>query len=135
MKPRNAWAFFWSATWAAALAYCGICCAADPPAPKPVTAAVFSGQLRHRIAADRFLRRLESEGKLTADQAAAVHLVRSNPDALSDFVAGVPAVKGCAGAFAGDGKLLDWLSSVGKWLWDHREELVAFLMELAKLFG
>lgn len=120
-----------------------ICCLAflapivisdPPPAPKPVS-AFLSGQVRHRIAADRFLRRLEREGNLTAEQAVAVHTIRNNPEVMNDFVAGLPAVKGVSGAMADGGHpLLDWLTSVGKALWDNRQAILEFIMQLVKLF-
>lgn len=111
---------------------------ADPPAvPKPVEAtASLAGPIRTRIAADRFLRRLQREGKLTADQSAAVAKLRAHPDAMDDFVAGLPAVKGASQALAGsDRPILDWLAGVGKWFWDNREAILAFILELMKLFA
>lgn len=107
-----------------------------PAQVKPAETQPIAGTLRHRIAADRFLRRLEREGKLTPDQAAAVAKVRNGPDVMDDFVAGLPAVKGLTGALTpGDHPVLDWLTTVGKALWDNREAIIQFIMELVKLFA
>jgi hypothetical protein len=106
---------------------------AAPPA-KPVAASI-AGTLRTRIAADRFLRRLDREGDLTPDQAAAVALIRGNDDAMHDFVAGLPAVKEVSATFgdAGANPILDWLSKVAKALWDNRQAILDFIMQLVKL--
>jgi len=106
---------------------------AAPPA-KPI-AVSFAGTLRTRIAADRFLRRLDRDGDLTPEQAAAVAKLRSDDDAMHDFVAGLPAVKEVSATFADAGAtpILDWLANVAKQLWANRQAILDFIVQLVKL--
>lgn len=107
--------------------------AEPPPAAK---AAVFNGQIRHRMAADRFLRKLERDGRLTREQDAAVQQIRDNPEAFDDFVAGMGGIKGAKAVMGDTGApFLDWLTNVGKWMWENREAIMKFIMEIVKLFA
>lgn len=105
--------------------------------PPPTAAATWHpGQIRQRIAAGRFLNRLEREGKLTQPQLKAVRLVRAREDAFSDFTAGMLGITAPVAMAVGEGSpILDWLTAVGKWLWENREELIKFILMLVDLFS
>lgn len=107
------------------------------PTPAPAATKFQFGQVRQRIAADRFLRRLERDGKLTDEQMKAVRKVRNNNESFQDFIAGVQGIDGASKAFADDDgstPFLDWLTTVGKWMWEHREEILKFILQIVDLF-
>lgn len=82
------------------------------------------------------LRRMLRSGEYAADKAAAIRQVLADDDMLAALAAyAAQSNPGLLGADPSQTPILDWLKEVGKWLWDHREEIMAFIMEIIKLFG
>lgn len=86
--------------------------------------------LMRRLAYRQFLSRLRTESELTAEQADAIRDVLLRPRLFnavaSDLDAEVES-KGIEAAAIGDGKL-------ALWLWEHREEILAFIVKVIETF-
>lgn len=85
--------------------------------------------LMRRLAYRQLLAKLLSEGSLTDEQILAVKAVRSRPRLFADFAADVDVMADMSADAQqlGDGKIL-------LWLWEHREEILAYILKLYETF-
>ncbi len=100
----------------------------------PIEAGPLRDGFRHWRTASALhttLIRLEVEGKLSAEEAAAVKLVRTDAKAFAALHAKVndsPITKGYVEA---NGDFLKWLLTA---FWNNRDEILKFIMEIVKIF-
>lgn len=88
----------------------------------------FLRRMQYRV----FLNKLEAEAELTLEELAAISRVRRGFRHFHEFSSGVEAKIQTDGLeFSvqdfGDGKFL-------LWLWEHREELLAFILKIVEMF-